>query len=1183
MRLVKWALTALWASNSLLGASNVLEERFELATDELINLSGNAAAIQTISPLPKDLNGLTKRLRERVAKGITQDRLIFYEKRKPRRESTRRALLPIIAVELIANADPLALGEALNAEYRGPLKLEANIHLFEIRDYTTILSTIKHFFAEDSVLAAWPQLGRIHSKHYVPNDPYFDEQWHLQNSASDGVDINAPSAWDTATGKGIRIGIVDDGVQVTHPDLLDNADSSLDYDFIEDRADSYLDLQAPDEDDGYPSDEDFHGTLVAGIAAAKGNNSIGSSGVAPDASIVAMRLIGGYTSDAMEAQAFLHEWDSIQIKNNSWGPPGFGDIYSKLEPLAKAALELATDDGRQGLGTIFVWAAGNGGEKKDNSNKDGYSNSPFTLAVTAVDERGLQTSYAENGSNIVVSAPSGGRSTRGLLSTDLQGNDGSNNESRTTDLDDRDYSQHFNGTSASAPIVAGVAALMLEANPDLNWRDVQEIIMRTAQHNDSEDAGWFENAANPPLSFNPKYGSGLVDAAAAVNAAQSWTNLAPRKELSQRPSATLPIEIPDNANDPTSFSFLVSGSNLRVEHAQIRLSIDHERRGDLEIELESPNGTTSQLLAHSEYDEEAHIVDFTFMSVHFWGESGDGAWKLHVKDWVNGYAGRIQQATLILSGVETSGNNLPDKPSQLSVFRSSNVDVNLAWQDNSNNETGFRVERSIGADQPWEIIETLPTNVTSYHDSLYDDSLRYYYRVCAINGSLQSNYTEPVDSYRPWGESEDLFYANFDETQGYQLGQNINNQNGWLTISNLNSKIVGNQFPNLGNQLRVGGYGFDGIELYNSAYKVAPYFPQDNSRARFSCKFAVKSNGEAIDNFGFSFYGLAGEFLFAIDFDAFYEEIESFNDDYNYKNLNASYTLEQTHDLEIIFDFSQNAWSAKLDGQSFAISAKIANTPASEDNLGLYYIEAYYSIHDQNSPGNNYMLVDEMRLEQFAVDAPTGLSELNAYPSSSSEMVLQWVDASLATNYHIERRQSGESDWQEIDSIPVSAWPYYYIDTNLSPVSDYEYRVRSSNSFGFSEYTETVSAQTENRFQDWLAQNDLDKDSSHLTNVEGTDYSLLQAFAMGISAERFTASSTPRVEIDVENQRVTLTYYKSRDDVTYTVKRRLASNGQWSDVGVTQIHSNNGRLITAACPISDTEATLLRLHMELQP
>lgn len=118
--------------------------------------------------------------------------------------------------------------------------------------------------------------------------------------------------------------------------------------------------------------------------------------------------------------------------------------------------------------------------------------------------------------------------------------------------------------------------------------------------------------------------------------------------------------------------------------------------------------------------------------------------------------------------------------------------------------------------------------------------------------------------------------------------------------------------------------------------------------------------------------------------------------------------------------------------------------------------------------------------------------------------------------------------------------------------------------------------------QDWLAPNDFDRSESMSALVGGTDYTFLQAYAMGLNPEGFSNSATPRVEIDFENGLVTFTYYRSRDDVDYVVERRLVESGLWTSEGVTQVHSANGRLISAACPVSVTEAVLLGLRMELE-
>ncbi|NMC18938.1 MAG: S8 family serine peptidase, partial [Thermogutta sp.] len=215
----------------------------------------------------------------------------------------------------------------------------------------------------------------------IPNDPLFVEQWHLLNTGQSGgtmgQDVRVTGVWDNYQGDGVVIGIVDDGIETTHPDLVANYRADLSYDYL-----------AGDTD---PQAEtfDFHGTAVAGVAAASGNNGLGVTGAAFDAQLAALRLIGGYVTDLQTAQAIGHRTDAIQIYNNSWGPPdaGGGLPFSVLAgpgPLSLAALHQGVTTGRGGLGSIYVWAAGNGLLGNDNSNYDGWANSRYTVAVAAV-------------------------------------------------------------------------------------------------------------------------------------------------------------------------------------------------------------------------------------------------------------------------------------------------------------------------------------------------------------------------------------------------------------------------------------------------------------------------------------------------------------------------------------------------------------------------------------------------------------------------------------------------------------------------------------------------------------------------------------------------------------------------------------------------------------------------------
>src|SRR5690606_15910850 len=141
------------------------------------------------------------------------------------------------------------------------------------------------------------QLARQHQKRLIPSDPFFSQQWHLQNTGQGsglaGTDVNITSVWDTFRGAGVRIGIVDDGLDILHSDLVPNLDLLNDRDWND---------STPD--DPTPNTLwDFHGTSCAGVAAGRGNNGLGISGAAPEATLVGMRLIAAATTDLQEAEA----------------------------------------------------------------------------------------------------------------------------------------------------------------------------------------------------------------------------------------------------------------------------------------------------------------------------------------------------------------------------------------------------------------------------------------------------------------------------------------------------------------------------------------------------------------------------------------------------------------------------------------------------------------------------------------------------------------------------------------------------------------------------------------------------------------------------------------------------------------------------------------------------------------
>jgi subtilisin family serine protease/subtilisin-like proprotein convertase family protein len=579
--------------------------------------------------------------------------LILYPKTGPRDASTRRYVTRQVAVRLAAGFD---IGPVATFSHTTLVRSMGKTQRWYVLDTGpapgSALEAAEDIRRFPGVLAVEPQLARQQVRRStIPTDPLFGRQWHLRNTGQSGglagIDIDVVDVWDRFRGNGVTIGIVDDGLEHSHPDLSQNYSAALSYDF-----------NFHDADPEPPRfDFDDHGTACAGVAAARGFNSRGVVGAAFEATIAGLRLISLPTSDAQEADAFVFRNDAIFIKSNSWGPTDNAKILAGAGPLARAALEDAVADGRNGHGTIFVWACGNGGEVGDNANYDGYANQPQALAVGALTNTGQLASYSEQGANVVIVAPSSG-GTLDITTVDRKGDDGYNFNGNTFDpVGDRDYTGEFGGTSSSAPLVAGAMALILQANPQLGWRDVREILIRTARKVVPSDPDWVNNGAG--FHFNHKFGAGLIDVKAAVALAETWQNLGPRISASREVKLGAQI-IPDNNPAGVVNTFTFSESELRVEHASVTVDIRHSRRGQVRIELESPAGTKSVLAPGRTRDIGKNFMSWTFTSVHHWGENAAGTWKVRVIDTAAKTVGTIVSLKVDLAGSSFPLPIIPD-------------------------------------------------------------------------------------------------------------------------------------------------------------------------------------------------------------------------------------------------------------------------------------------------------------------------------------------------------------------------------------------------------------------------------------------------------------------------------------------------------------------------------------------
>lgn len=588
---------------------------------------------------------------------------------------------------------------------------------------------------------------------FVPpaNDPLYQEQWNLNNTGQvggiPGADVNVLPAWQQGyTGKGVTVSVVDSGVYYGHPDLAANYNASLSYNYFNNNPNAEPPLGPlltpggtnPPLPPDYPGGEDSHGTEVAGIIAGNGAVGTGTLGEAPNATLASERFVtfdptgnlveGG---DTQEYAALTAHNQQIDVYNNSWGSiPQFPTAAGEQEPGGLfgndsyttqdgvAAMQQSdtgitptgalVEPGRNGLGNIYVFAAGNSNFSNlavqtfgpqysqytiGNSNDEAETASRFATVVAALDQSGNQAVYSDPGASILVSAPGGydgigatdenGIPTSSVLAVpDSTTPSGLNYEATYTD----NGPNGMNGTSAATPGVSGVIALMLQANPNLSWRDVQQILAESATENDPTDTGandpsgqgWTGNgygytsdgtivpvdssgnyAGSTPLPagvtvspfhVDDKYGFGEVNAGAAVNLAKTWTPLQPESSVTSgvvNVNQALPNGVATGVSIPVTFT-----GGLHVEHVELDLNTTGAERGDIQVTLTSPNGTTSVLQAARDF--RANGVQFTtdgtlnsdlstvttnkdytnwaMSSVRDWGESSTGTWTVTVSD-----------------------------------------------------------------------------------------------------------------------------------------------------------------------------------------------------------------------------------------------------------------------------------------------------------------------------------------------------------------------------------------------------------------------------------------------------------------------------------------------------------------------------------------------------------------------
>lgn len=481
-------------------------------------------------------------------------------------------------------------------------------------------------------------------------------QWPMFGGAGAGV----LPVWADYRGAGVRIGLLDQGIDATSSDLVGAVDLA--------RGRRVTDTLLPGGSP--PTADDLHGTAAAGVIAARSGNG-GLVGVAFDATLVSYASSLDDTLGAAGIAAVYRDAADLDVLLQNWGgglrapalrPWAFLDTPRDASwAAALEALATLAATGRHGLGTVVVQPAGNGWGGADDTNLHALQNNRHVITVAFTDAAGRPTAIGSGGASILVAAPGGGGTGAAseLAVVDRSGDAG--HAAGDVAL--------VRGVALGAPVVAGIVALMLQARPDLGWRDVQQILAMSARRTAEDTLAWNENGATHwnggglHIDAGGAVGFGLVDARAAVRLAESWAATPMTSATLRTVSASMAQvqEIPDGGGRVEQR--VTVADDLQVERVEVAVRITHERAADLALVLRSPAGTESTLLARldpnlvSPFASGQQDIDFTFTTVLPLGERAAGTWTLMVSDGFIEATGALQSWTLTVLGAPVSADD----------------------------------------------------------------------------------------------------------------------------------------------------------------------------------------------------------------------------------------------------------------------------------------------------------------------------------------------------------------------------------------------------------------------------------------------------------------------------------------------------------------------------------------------
>ena len=420
-------------------------------------------------------------------------------------------------------------------------------------------------------------------------------------------------------GKPIILQIVDSGVDINHEDLKANIDSSR---------------LLNGSKSGNPTPGGIfkpHGTMLAGIAAARAFNGVGVRGVAPFAKIAASNWLVRQSLDGLEAAWYSGPGaNEIAVTNNSWG------TYYTADTFYEDIMEQGVKDLRDGKGRVYVFASGNAREQNADSNIQYVINNQYALVVSATEYNNKVANYSTPGANVWISAYGGSSKFEEgptIATTYLSGE-----STETWNSDSKaNYTYAMAGSSAAAPMVTASVALLLEACPNLGWRDVKYILAKSAKKIDRDNSSWITNSAG--MHFSRDYGFGLINLKGAIEICKNgYSNLPSQKKI------TLTTTMNQTVSGSKSINLPVT-KDIKIEWVEATLDLDSQNASNYDIYLSSPSGTKVMLLKHGTKVGANFIPiqnwmngGFRFSTGAFLDEKSLGDWHLEIVDTKSGTA-----------------------------------------------------------------------------------------------------------------------------------------------------------------------------------------------------------------------------------------------------------------------------------------------------------------------------------------------------------------------------------------------------------------------------------------------------------------------------------------------------------------------------------------------------------------